>query len=100
MSHKRFCAGHRRHCCLTVHTRLTYFFDNRESAPEYVYVLVLDHSLDAGHVHLAKALMLVLQRGYRIRIRHRGQVQVVEPVLTRAARSNLHVNIDDGHTAF
>jgi len=64
-----------------------------------MYVLVLDHSLDAGHIHVAKTLIKNCREAPAATSDKWGHVQVVKPVLTRAARSNLLFNLDDGHTA-
>jgi len=51
------CAGQKGHCRLAVQARLADVLEHHGSARESVFVLVLEHSLDTGYVHVAKTLM-------------------------------------------
>ena len=72
-----------------MHARLADVRDRHGRPLESVNILVLDHALNASYVDVPQALMPELKRGHRSYIRQWGNVQVVEPALPRAVRSDL-----------
>jgi len=89
------CTRHRRYSRLPIHARLADVLDRHGRALKSIYVVVLEHPLNASHVDAPKALMPELKRGHRSNIRQWGHVHVVEPGLPRAARSDLVANLND-----